>query len=160
MTTTTPHYGFPRLLAHFAITIILTGLACSDALAQTACTIIQPTLGQLVGREIQASGTARVVAGQHAWLVARRSDFSPHWWLQRKLHVNEVSPGWKSVAALGGPQDIGWDFDIAVVIVATDSNRRLQEHWDRGVETSDFKPIAIRETVAAPCTVTVRKSRH
>lgn len=149
-----------KVFFRLALAIGLAGLVWLDATAQTVCTIMQPTAGQLVGREIQASGTARVMEGQHAWLVARRSDFYPHWWLQRKLQVSERTPDWKSVAVLGGPQDIGWDFDIAVVIVAADGNRRLQEHWEKAVETSDFKPIAIRETVAAPCTVTVRKNKH
>lgn len=160
MTAIEPRRLKETMFLRLGLALAFGGALSLEAMAQTACAIHQPTAGQQVGREVQATGTARVTAGQHAWLVARRSDFAPHWWLQRRLQVSERTPEWRSVAALGVPHDIGWDFDIAVVIVAGDANRRLQEHWDRAIETGDFRPIRIPEAVAAPCIVTVRKSRH
>lgn len=134
-----------------------------DAAAADGCVITEPKKGEPVGQEVQVTGTAKIVPGEHAWLVARRVDFAPRWWPQGpELAVDAKTGEWSGNVVLGGPQDDGWKFDIAVVIVNNKGNAMLDAYRDKAMDTGDWRPIKIQETAAGnyTCQLTVLKKKR
>lgn len=160
MTTNTAHRKASRFL-RLCIGVLASGVWLNASGAQ-GCTISEPRSGEEVGREIKVTSTAKVAPGEHAWLVARRVDFAPNWWPQgRELEV-DAKGKWSGNAALGGPQDVNWKFDIAVLIVTNEGNERLNAYRAKAMETGDWRPIRIQEMAKGQnaCQVTVLKTRH
>lgn len=147
---------------HFLLAILASNIALS-AFAAQGCTISEPRNGGQVAREASVSGTANLAPSEYAWLVARRFDFAPNWWPQgRYLDVDARTGEWRGTAVFGGPQDVGWEFDVAVMIVTSEGNQRLLNYREKAIETGDWRPIRIQDLVKgkSPCAVKVRKTGH
>lgn len=127
--------------------------------------IAAPNDGTNVGRETIVKGTALIPSGHHLWVLARRNDFEPLWWPQREAKIEIPKPGartgeWKATAVFGGPQDIGWEFDIGVITVNEEGHAILMEYWKKAMKSGDWKPIEIPNVSSPPQILKVKKVRH
>ena len=57
----------------------------------------------------------------------------------------------------GNAEDIGKDFDIAVVVVPDDSHAVLRDYRIRAMKTGDWRPIEMPHVLTAPILRKVRK---
>lgn len=125
-----------------------------------AITITHPRNGSEVERDTIVKGTASIPGGYYVWVLVRRYDFAPLWWPQREVKIDPKTNEWRATAIFGGPQDIGWDFDIGVIVVNEDGHRELMNYWTRAMKKRDWRPIQIPATSSPPYLLRVRKVRH
>jgi len=122
--------------------------------------IEQPRKGETGGREVRMSGTVSNPGQRHIWIVARRADFSPMWWPQQPAELDAVSGRWRGTAFLGGPQDVGHDFDVGAVVMDSAGHAYLSGYRDKARKTNDYRPIALPPGAGPSVVVTVRKTTH
>lgn len=120
----------------------------------------EPRSGQEVASGVSVEGIASLPPGQHLWVFARRVNFKPLWWPQGEALVDPNSGKWKVFATIGAPQDVGWDFDVAVAVFATEEHLQLQNGLTKAMETGNFRPIRMPEAVCPPIMLGVKKTSH
>lgn len=148
------------LIGIFVAAILVAGSAYAQKKEQFVIEIIDPRSDSKVGRETTVKGTALLPSGHYLWVLARRSDFKPLWWPQREAEVDPKTHKWSATAVFGGPQDIGWDFDIGVITVNAEGHALLRDYWIKAMRTGDWRPIEIPPTSSAPQTLKVKKVSH
>ena len=122
-----------------------------------------PPEGGKVGKEVIVQGTAAIPNGHYLWVLARRIDFAPLWWPQRPAPLEEPTTHkqkWQATAVFGGPQDVGWEFDVGVITVDKEGHRKLMEYWKTAMRTGDWRPIEIPPVTSPPRIVKVKKISH
>jgi len=122
--------------------------------------VTDPRNGSNVGREMVVKGTAYLPRGHYLWVLARRNDFKPLWWPQREAEVDPKTHKWSATAVFGGPQDVGWDFDIGVIAVNEKEHALLKDYWIKAMRTGDWKTIEMPPSAAAPQILKVKKVSH
>ena len=143
------------------ISSVLLVLADQAAGQKFVVEVTQPVQNATVGREMLVKGTASIPSGYYVWVLARRHDFAPLWWPQREAAVDPRTKEWQAIAAFGEPRDVGWEFDVGVIVVDAESHARLVAYWTRAMTTGDWtKPMQIPDVAAPPKLVKVRKVRH
>lgn len=145
------------------LALLVTSLGAGHAYAQqepSAVTMTEPTKDSKVGRDVWVRGTASIPNGHYLWVVARRVDFTPLWWPQKPAPVDPTTQTWQATAVFGGPQDIGWDFDVGVITVNEEGHRQLMEYWKKAMSTGDWRPIEIPRVTSPPRIVKVKKVSH
>lgn len=143
-------------------------LVLSGATAETetadktkiSISITSPAKNSSVGREVIVKGTASIPGGHYVWVLVRRKDFKPLWWPQREAEVDLTTAEWSAVAFLGGPQDIGWEFDIGAIVVSRKAHAKLRDYWIKAMQSGDWRPIEIPSTAVAPQIIGVVKTSH
>ena len=75
------------------------------------------------------------------------------------LHI-EHAPLYVKLAFLGGPQDIGSQFDIGAIVVNGEAHAKLRNYWVKAMRTGDWMPIELPKTVIAPKLIRVTKTGH
>ena len=128
--------------------------------AQTAeVRVTDPRRDDRIGREMTVKGTVTKPPGHHVWVVARRHDFAPLFWPQREANLEGDGRTWSATAAFGGPQDVGWEFDVGAIVVDGTGHDRLNDYWVKAMSSGDWRPIPLPRS-AAEHIVRVRKNRH
>ena len=109
---------------------------------QCSVEISSPGRSQPVGHASSVCGRATVCAGAHLWVLARRKDVNG-WWPQGEGPVAVIDGRWSVQATYGGPEDAGFPFELAAVIVS----QPVHESWLKWVtdvrHTGVFPPVQL-----------------
>jgi len=117
--------------------------------------------GVNVGRAVLVTGKAKIPSGNHLWVLAHRTKgFKTVWWPQGEGEIDPTTHTWEVTVNLGGPQDIGYEFEFAVIVVNEQEHYRLQAYWNNAMATGDWRPIPMPPTTSAPVVRTVKKVEH
>jgi hypothetical protein len=100
--------------------------------------IRSPTQGERVGESGVVEGRATVIPDSHLWVLVHRKDVDG-WWPQGGGSIPVAGGRWSAQADYGGPQDTGFEFEVAAVIVS----RAVHDRWLAWVQ-------AVRDTGALP----------
>ena len=119
-----------------------------------------PRNGIEVRRSYNVMGTASIPSGSHLWVLTRRKDFEGVWWPQNEGKVDPVNKEWKVAVTFGITDDIGWDFDIAVIVVANSQHEILRDYRIKAMKTGDWRPIEMPSVLSAPLLLSVKKVGH
>jgi len=114
----------------------------SRGFPQGAVEILAPQSGVLVADVGMVEGSAVMPSDSFLWVLARRKDFEG-WWPQGAGAVPVDRNRWRVSVTYGGPQDAGWDFELAALIVRQ-STHDLWTDWVAQVkETRLFPPVQL-----------------
>ena len=117
--------------------------------------------GLKVGKETLVKGTANVPGGNYLWvLVHRTKGFKRVWWPQNEAEIDPIKKTWDVNVVFGGPQDIGYEFEIAAIVVKEPEHLKLQAYRDKAMSSGHWPPIPMPQTVTAPKIRTVKKVNH
>jgi hypothetical protein len=131
--------------------------SAADCLIQVS----EPHPGQGVGRGVVVEGTATLPPNYHLWVFARHESFRPSgWWPQNESRVDPDTGKWKVYATIGGPQDIGDDFDVAVAAFASKPHLELQSYLKDARKTGQYPPIEMPAAACPPSVLIVKKTSH
>jgi len=144
----------------FITAILLANIVYAQEKERCGISITEPRNNANVGRATIVKGKAEIPRGNYLWVVARRSDFKPGWWPQREAEIDPRTHKWSATAVFGEPRDIGWDFDIGVIVVDTQGHAFLRDYWKKAMRTGDWRPIEIPPTSCPPITMKVKKVKH
>jgi len=122
--------------------------------------ITAPKDGSTVSRETIVTGTASIPKGHHLWILARRNDFEPLWWPQREAKIDDKTGEWRATVAFGGPQDIGWEFNIGVITVNNAGHTILMNYWKKAMKSGDWRLVEIPKVSSPPKILKVTKMSH
>jgi hypothetical protein len=107
-----------------------------------AMQILAPQNGALVADTGMVEGTATMPPDSHLWVLARRKDFDG-WWPQGAGAVPVTGNHWSVSVNFGGPQDAGWDFEIAALAVRQPTHEFWTDWVARVKETGLFPPVQL-----------------
>ena len=124
--------------------------------------VLQPMRDDVeVGQTMEVQGRAAVPPGEFVWvLVHRIIGFRQVWWPQGEGEIDPANSVWEVSVTFGGPQDVGYDFEIAAIVVNQSQHNRLQEYWLNAMETGDWRPMRMPPTTATPVIRRVKKVSH
>ncbi len=146
------------LLSMFSVLVIAGSTVLADDIDVK---IIAPSRdGVEVRKTYLVKGTATKPSGSHLWVLARREDFEGLWWPQGEGKVDLRSKEWKVSVTFGIAEDVGWNFDIAVIVVPESSHTLLRNYRINAMKTGDWRPIEMPEVLSAPVLRKVRKVSH
>jgi hypothetical protein len=74
--------------------------------------------------------------------------------------TKEKSKSWKVSVNFGNPDDIGWNFDLAVIVVGNSQHALLKNYRINAMKTGDWRPIEMPKLLAAPVLLMVKKTGH
>jgi hypothetical protein len=133
-----------------------------NVLAQeTKVQILDPArAGTEVRRTYIIRGIASIPSGTHLWVLSRREDFEGVWWPQGEGRADPTSGEWKVSVTFGVQDDIGWNFDIAVIVVPEQNHIILRDYRTNAMKTNDWRPIELPQVVAPPVLLKVKKVGH
>jgi hypothetical protein len=151
-----------------AFAILLLGVGNLSAQTPQACQTEQTTKITnpgwdhfKVGREMDIKITSRLEQGNHLWVLVRRADFDGVWWPQAEAWlVDEEKQEFKAHAVFGQEQDVGCDFDVAVIMVDEQENLKLKDYRIRAMKTTQWNPIEMPPTTSAPVIRKVKKASN
>lgn len=153
------------LLASF-FAVLMLGLCPSAGTAQPSSertvTITTPARdGLQVGLDMKVSGQAsNLPNGEYVWVLAHRADFGKMWWPQRQTVPDSKTGQWIAQVVFGGPQDVGYEFEIAVITVNETEHLKLQAYWEEAMLTTKWPPIRMPSTASPPVIRKVMKASH
>ena len=148
-----------RLLVFLFVTFATHSL-CTGARAQDSgggFEVTSPRSGASVEMPVDVKGTAKLPEGYHLWVFVRRIDFDPFWWPQNEGRVDEETGKWRVQVTVGAPQDVGWDFEIAVAVFQGNAHFQLREYRREAMRTGEWRPIEMPETAMPPQIIKIRK---
>jgi hypothetical protein len=146
--------------------LLLTVTICAPAQphAQTQQFAVMITDPERDGLEVRkgmtVKGTASIPSGYHLWVLARRSDFDGVWWPQGEGKIDPTTKEWKASVTFGEAQDIGWDFEIAAIVVDQEGHIKLREYRTKAMKENVWNPIEVPLSAATPKIRTVKKIAH
>jgi hypothetical protein len=107
-----------------------------------AVDIAAPRSGATVAGEGIVEGSVALSADSYLWVLVRRKDFDG-WWPQGAGAVAADRNRWSVSVAYGGPQDAGWDFEIAALVVGQPTHDLWTDWVARVRETGLFPPVRL-----------------
>jgi hypothetical protein len=110
--------------------------------ANSSVQILKPESGVPVAETGIVEGSAVLPAGSHLWVLVRRKDFDG-WWPQGAGAVAVNETRWTVSVAYGGPQDAGYEFEIAALVVGQPTHELWSEWVARVKETGRFPPVRL-----------------
>lgn len=113
-----------------------------------------------VKRGMTVRGTASLPSGYHLWVLAHRRDFKKFWWPQGEGEIDPQTHEWMVAVTFGGPQDIGWDFEIEAIVVKGQAHAVLQDYVAKAMATGNWNPIEPPASEHPPQVRKVRKVSH
>ena len=144
------------------------GILSSPASAQnkpTACvlTIQTPQSGDTVGKDGKVRGMAKIPTDSFLWILTHVKDLRGKWWPQNDgpLVIDEAG-SWVTRTAYGVEDDIGDQFEVAVVVVGPGANALLMNWFKNAKQIHEYPPMALPSTIdgCPPLIVTVTKVTH
>jgi Methyltransferase domain len=115
-----------------------------QAHAQSRCSIeiLSPHTAQRVAEIGIVKGRANVPDGAYLWVLVHRTDIDG-WWPQGDGPVPVAAEFWTVPVHYGGPEDVGFRFEVAAVIVTRTVHERWLE-WVQAVkDTGEFPPVKL-----------------
>jgi hypothetical protein len=88
------------------------------------------------------AGSADIPPDSFLWVLARRKDFHG-WWPQGRGDVPLEGNRWKVSVTYGGPQDQGFDFELAALVVRQSTHELWTDWVARVTETGWFPPVQL-----------------
>lgn len=140
--------AFPALLMLFA----------GPLFAENEVALVAPSAGEEVGGFAIIEGTARVNDDSFVWVMAHRKDLQDQWWPQDEPKV--TGDQWKAIANIGGPQDIGHEFEIAVATFGPEVKEAIDRYFEIGREFNRWLPMSFPKATSNVDIVTVKKVGH
>jgi len=114
--------------------------------------------GVQVGKDMDVMGTADIPSGSYLWvLVHRVKGFKNVWWPQNEAEIDPITKKWEVFVVFGGPQDIGYEFEIAVIVVNEKEHSNLQNYRNKAMSIGYWPPISMPLTTSAPVIRRVKK---
>lgn len=115
-----------------------------------------------VGMNITVQGTGTNIPNDaFLWvLVHRTAGFKTVWWPQGSSNIDPLSHKWEVFITFGGPQDVGFEFEIAVIVVNKTVNAQLQAYYNNAMTNNNWPPQTMPETVCPPVIRKVMKKTH
>ena len=146
---------FIFLLAAFAVLSLDTGARAQSS--DGSFEVTSPSSGASVEMLVDVKGSAKLPEGHHLWVFVRRIDFDPFWWPQNEGRVDEESGKWRVQVTVGAPQDVGWDFEVAVAVFQGNAHFQLREYRREAMRTGEWRPIEMPEVAIAPQIIRIKK---
>lgn len=153
---------FPGLVMVFIAASLLCFGGVLDAQDPVKVVISDPQVdGMEVGMEKGVSGTAVIPSGNYLWILVHRVEgFEDVWWPQNEGKIDAVAKTWKVNVVFGNEKDIGYQFEIAAIIVNETEHMRLKDYRIKAMTSGHWPPIAMPPTVSAPFIRMVKKVSH
>jgi len=131
----------------------------ADELLRIYVNISQPAReGAEVGREMEVEGTASIPEGNRLWVLVHVVDgFEDFWWPEGEGKIDPATHHWRVHVIFGQAQDIGKDFEIAVITVRESEHLELRDWLRKGMTSGVFRPMEMPPTTTAPRFRTVKK---
>ena len=104
--------------------------------------IIGPDDGALVTEFGAVAGSAVLPTDSYLWVLVRRKGFDG-WWPQGEGAVPVHQGQWQVSVTFGGPQDSGFDFEIAALVVGQSTHEFWTDWVARVKETGLFPPVRL-----------------
>src|ERR1017187_197814 len=104
--------------------------------------IRSPNRGERISESGMVAGTAHPAGDTHLWVLVHRKDVNG-WWPQGGGEIVVAGSQWSVPVKYGGPEDAGYDFEIAAVIVCRPVHEQWLE-WVRSVQsTGAYPPVQL-----------------
>jgi hypothetical protein len=103
-------------------------------------------------------GTALIPTSDYIWILVHRKDLTGQWWPQGGSIVRENR--FRIVVCLGQQQDIGMEFEIAVVSVNQAEHLVLQNYINTARQTGNWYPMSLPNVTSPAVFRTVIKAAH
>ncbi len=107
-----------------------------------AVEILAPHRGAVVGSAGIAEGSAALPADSYLWILVHRKDFDG-WWPQGAGPARLDRNRWSAPVSFGGPQDGGFDFEIAALAVGPATHELWTDWVAQAKETGLFPPVRL-----------------
>jgi hypothetical protein len=104
--------------------------------------ILAPQSGLLVEGAGLVEGSVVLPADAYLWVLVRRKDFDG-WWPQGGGAVSVDGGRWRVSVNYGGPEDAGFDFEIAGLVVGLSTHELWTDWVARVKETGLFPPVRL-----------------
>jgi hypothetical protein len=145
----------------------LLSAGASSVVAQNApgceVKITTPQPGDKVAKKGWVRGTATIPNGTYLWVLAHLKDLVAEWWPQGdRPAVIDQDGGWVINSFYGSTEDVGQEFEVAVVVVDANTNTRLGQYYTKAREVREYPPIEFPDAVegCVPVRLTVKKTSH
>lgn len=146
-----------------AVTVVLVSVNLSIGTSlspaqECSIEIRSPRQGDQIGRQGMVRGKAAIPEDAYLWVLVHIIGLRG-WWPQGGGSAELIDDEWEVLAFYGQARDVGNDFDIAVAVVDTDTNSRLEKWVENG---NPWPPIPFPNTVSgcAPVRFRVVKTSH
>jgi hypothetical protein len=152
-------------------TVALSGVMCAlspsllstQASSSPACTvtITSPKTGEKHGPDVLVKGAAAVPAGRHLWVFAHRKGVAI-WWPQGGGAATVERGEYSVLASLGGPQDLGADFEILAQVLEGSDDATLNAWFKVAEQTGKYPGMRLppaADGCGTPPKVTVTKDK-
>jgi hypothetical protein len=155
-----------RAFGFLLILLFASALLSPVAAAQTGSNQVKitdpPREGFKVRKGMTVKGTASIPSGHYLWVLTHRIDFEDFWWPQGEGKIDPKTGEWKVGVTFGGSQDVGWDFEIAVIVVNKEEHTKLSDYRRERMKTNDWTPEEMPSTAAGfpPVIMKVNKESH
>lgn len=144
-----------------ALFVFLFLFAISGLAQETKVQILDPAReGTEVRRTYIVKGNASIPSGTHLWVLSRREDFEGIWWPQGEGRVDPKSGEWKVSVTFGTQDDVGWNFNIATIVVSEQNHIILRDYRTNAMKTNDWRPIELPQVLTPPVLQKVKKVGH
>lgn len=142
----------------FAVSTCLSPLASvrGEIASNQGCSIEITSLkaGDKVGRSVTVRGKASLPAEGNLWLLSRKRSMGNQWWPQ--AGPVEITDGeWEAEVFFGRPEDIGSNFDVAAVVVSSQTSATFIK-WFSTAKALDYPPVPFPDS-HSPCSVVTVK---
>jgi hypothetical protein len=123
--------------------------------------VTAPLVGHQVGRQGLVAGKAVLPPEGHLWVLVHIRGLNGYW-PQGGGPTEVVAGDWEVLAFYGQDRDIGMQFEIVTAVVDQNTNTRLRQWVQQGLETGSYPPISFPNTVTGcvPVKVAVTKASH
>ena len=120
--------------------------------------ILLPQPGDKVGQSMTVKGTAKIPEDGFLWVLAKKKSMGDLWWPQPGGPIGIENGEWEAEVFFGRPSDVGSTFEIAAVVVTSQTNQALRK-WFSTAQQLDYPPIQFPNSYQCPVvTVKVEKS--
>jgi hypothetical protein len=122
--------------------------------------IISPKDGDEVPRTIVVRGNSslKLSKGEYLWLIVNPIPSAGDWWPQGPINPHPQSGKWNVEASFGREkEDIGYEFDIAIVLVAEKDNQYYWDYIKRERVAKDFPATPFPNSATIIYKITVRR---
>ena len=95
-----------------------------------------------VGIGADVAGTAYIPDNDYLWVLLHRTKgFKKVWWPQGEAEIDPKTKAWELHVNFGQPQDIGYEFEIAVITVNKEEHEQLEKYWFQAMKSGDWRSL-------------------